>query len=94
VNLAALLAAGAAAVRIPPGPGSLPDFIGHSAQPQPIAAPEPPRHPHMAPNGRSSVGSSPGATASRLPAGLQPRRARGGRASRCALPACAADACA
>jgi hypothetical protein len=55
VNLAALLAAGVAAVPIPQGPGSLPDFIGHSAQPQPIVAPEPPRHPHMAPNGRSNI---------------------------------------
>jgi hypothetical protein len=55
VNVAALLAAGAVAVPIPQGPGSLPDFIGHSAQPQPITAPEPPRHPHMAPNGRSNI---------------------------------------
>jgi hypothetical protein len=38
VNVVALLAAGAAAVPIPQGPGSLPDFIGHSAQPQPIVA--------------------------------------------------------
>jgi hypothetical protein len=55
VNVAVLLAAGAVAVPIPQGPGSLPDFIGHSAQPQPITAPAPPRHPHMAPNGRSTA---------------------------------------
>jgi hypothetical protein len=54
VNLAALLAAGVAAVPIPQGPSAqaLPTFIGDSARPQPIVAPAAPHHPHMAPNGR------------------------------------------
>ena len=42
---------------IPEGPdaGSLPAFIGHPATPHPVAAPDPPRHPFMAPNGRSNI---------------------------------------
>ncbi|HEX4718654.1 MAG TPA: hypothetical protein VH300_09010, partial [Thermoleophilaceae bacterium] len=36
-------------------PNSLPAFIGKPATPQPIFAPDPPRHPHMAPNGRSNI---------------------------------------
>jgi hypothetical protein len=55
VTIAALLAAAAAATPIPQGPGadSLPTFSGHAVRPQPIAAPAIPRHPHMAPDGRS-----------------------------------------
>jgi hypothetical protein len=57
VTLAALLAAAAVATPIPQGPnaGSLPTFGGHAVRPQPIAAPAIPRHPHMAPNGRSNI---------------------------------------
>jgi hypothetical protein len=44
-----------AATPIPEGPNSLPAFIGKPATPSPVFAPEPPRHPHMAPNGRSNL---------------------------------------
>jgi hypothetical protein len=42
-------------VPIQEGPNSLPAFIGKPATPSPVFAPEPPRHPHMAPNGRSNL---------------------------------------
>jgi hypothetical protein len=56
VTIAALLAA-AAATPIPQGPGagSLPAFTGHAVRPAPISAAAIPRHPHMAPNGRSNI---------------------------------------
>ena len=44
-----------AASPIPEGPNSLPAFTGAPATPSPVFAPEPPRHPHMAPNGRSNI---------------------------------------
>ena len=44
-----------AATPIPEGPNSLPSFIGKQATPSPVFAPEPPRNPHMAPNGRSNI---------------------------------------
>ncbi|HEX6714030.1 MAG TPA: hypothetical protein VF066_11605, partial [Thermoleophilaceae bacterium] len=44
-----------AANPIPEGPNSLPAFIGKPATPNPVFAPDPPRHPHMAPNGRSNI---------------------------------------
>ena len=44
-----------AATPIPEGPNSLPSFIGKAATPSPVFAPEPPRNPHMAPNGRSNI---------------------------------------
>jgi hypothetical protein len=44
-----------AANPIPEGPNSLPAFVGKPATPKPVFAPEPPRHPHMAPNGRSNL---------------------------------------
>ena len=44
-----------AAVPIPEGPNSLPGFVGKPATPSPVFAPDPPRHPHMAPNGRSNI---------------------------------------
>ena len=55
-----LLAAPAAAVPpqpIPEGPaaGSLSVFSGHPAAQHPVAVPDPPRHPFMAPNGRSNL---------------------------------------
>ena len=58
--LVLLLAAPAAAVPpqpIPEGPaaGSLPVFSGHPAAQHPVAVPDPPRHPFMAPNGRSNL---------------------------------------
>jgi hypothetical protein len=42
---------------IPEGPeaNQPPAFIGAPAQPRPISAPLPPRHPFMAPNGRSNI---------------------------------------
>jgi hypothetical protein len=57
VSLAAVLAATAAAVPIPQGPsaGGLPAFAGHAVAPRPLSAPAVPRHPHMAPNGRSNI---------------------------------------
>ncbi len=57
-GLAALAAMPAAAVADPvpiPQDGSAPPFIGAPATPQPIESPEPPRHPHMAPNGVSNL---------------------------------------
>jgi hypothetical protein len=58
--LTLVLAAPAAAVPpqpIPEGPGagSLPVFSGQPATPRPVAVPDPPRHPFMAPNGRSNL---------------------------------------
>ncbi|MEA2496108.1 MAG: hypothetical protein QOJ29_4019 [Thermoleophilaceae bacterium] len=53
--LCALAAPAYAAQPIPEGPNSLPAFIGKPATPAPVFAPEPPRHPHMAPNGRSNI---------------------------------------
>ncbi|MEA2425316.1 MAG: hypothetical protein QOH13_1726, partial [Thermoleophilaceae bacterium] len=44
-----------AAEPIPEGPNSLPTFVGSPATPAPVFAPEPPRHPHMAPSGRSNI---------------------------------------
>jgi hypothetical protein len=44
-----------AATPIPEGPNSLPAFVGAPATPSPVFAPDPPRHPHMAPNGRSNI---------------------------------------
>jgi hypothetical protein len=61
---AALLApAGvASALGTPPMPipedptdSGFPDFTGFPAAPNPVSAPDPPRHPHMAPNGRSNL---------------------------------------
>jgi hypothetical protein len=42
---------------IPEGPerDDFPTFIGSPATPNPVSAPEPPRHPFMAPNGRSNI---------------------------------------
>jgi hypothetical protein len=54
--VAVLLCAPAALAQpIPEGPNSLPTFIGAPAKPAPVYAPEPPRHPFMAPNGRSNI---------------------------------------
>ena len=55
--LALAAAAPAAAVPIPEGPaaGSLPVFSGRPAAQHPVAVPDPPRHPFMAPNGRSNL---------------------------------------
>src|SRR5438045_8172540 len=55
---AAAFATGPAALAaqpIPEGPNSLPGFIGKPATPSPVFAPDPPRHPHMAPHGRSNI---------------------------------------
>src|SRR5437763_2524741 len=54
---AALLAPGAAhaAQPIPEGPNSLPTFEGAAATAKPLYAPDPARHPHMAPNARSNI---------------------------------------
>jgi hypothetical protein len=55
--LTAMAAAPAAALPIPEGPdaASLPRFLGGRATPQPLFSPDPPRHPFMAPNGRSNL---------------------------------------
>jgi hypothetical protein len=54
--LGALVAPGARAAQpIPEGPNSLPAFTGAAATPAPVYAPDPPRQPHMAPNGRSNI---------------------------------------
>jgi hypothetical protein len=55
--IALALSAAAAAVPIPGGAtsGSLEKFSGAPATPHPVSAPDPPRHPHMAPNGRSNI---------------------------------------
>lgn len=55
VAAALSLAPTALAAPIPEGPNSLPAFIGKPATPAPVYAPDPPRHPHMAPNGRSNL---------------------------------------
>ena len=46
-----------AVVPIPGGPGgtTAAPFAGKPAEPHPVTAPDPPRHPHMAPNGRSNL---------------------------------------
>jgi hypothetical protein len=53
----ALAPAAALADPIPEGPdtGSAPDFVGHAATQNPVAAARPPRHPFMAPNERSNL---------------------------------------
>ena len=58
----AVLAAPAPAAAVPPQPiaegpdaASLPRFSGRPATPRPVAVPDPPRHPFMAPNGRSNL---------------------------------------
>src|SRR3954469_10104093 len=53
----ALAAAAIAPLPIPEGPDAshLPSFIGAPFQAQPVASPDPPRHPFMAPNGRSNL---------------------------------------
>jgi hypothetical protein len=38
-----------------PTASGFPDFTGFPAAPNPVQAPDPPRHPHMAPNGRSNL---------------------------------------
>jgi hypothetical protein len=50
-------AAPAAAAPIPEGPNAatLPRFVGTQATPRPVDSPDPPRHPFMAPNGRSNL---------------------------------------
>lgn len=57
VALAAPATAGAEPTPIPEGPqGALADgYQGAPAEPRPIFAPVPPRHPHMAPNGASNL---------------------------------------
>jgi len=45
----------AAANPIPEGPNSLPVFTGSPVTPAPVFSPDPPRHPHMAPNARSKA---------------------------------------
>jgi hypothetical protein len=62
VLAAAALAAPAsaqAAMPIPQDPSdeppAVPAFMGSPANPHPVRAPDPPRHPHMAPNGRSNL---------------------------------------
>jgi len=59
--VAALAAAGPARA-VPPQPiqegpdaATLPAFSGRPASPHPVAVPDPPRHPFMAPNGRSNL---------------------------------------
>src|SRR4051812_23573332 len=53
--LAAVVVPAASAAPIPEGPNALPTFVGRPARPAPVLAPDPPRHPHMAPNGRSNI---------------------------------------
>jgi hypothetical protein len=60
--LLAVLAVAAPARAVPPRPipegpgaGALPRFLGTPATPRPVAVPHPPRHPFMAPNGRSNL---------------------------------------
>ena len=58
VALAAAVPTGAtAATPIPtdPNPGDIPSFVGRTATPRRLMAQEPPRHPFMAPNGRSNL---------------------------------------
>ncbi len=54
ISIAAVVPAHAA-TPIPEGPNSLPAFTGHPATPAPLYAPDPPRNPFMAPNGRSNL---------------------------------------
>ncbi len=51
----ALAAPAAAQAPIPEGPHSLKPFIGSPATARPVKAADPPRHPFMAPNGRSNL---------------------------------------
>ena len=60
--LLAVLAVAAPAAAVPPQPiaegpdaASLPRFSGKPATPRRVAVPDPPRHPFMAPNGRSNL---------------------------------------
>src|SRR4051812_17403333 len=53
----ALAAAAIAPLPIPEGPDAahLPPFLGSSVTAQPVASPDPPRHPFMAPNSRATL---------------------------------------
>src|SRR5215207_871667 len=58
----AVLALAAPARAVPPQPipegpdaATLPQFSGRPADPRPVAVPDAPRHPFMAPNGRSNL---------------------------------------
>src|SRR3954447_11962322 len=60
--LVAALVAAAPALAVPPQPipegpdaATLPRFSGPPADAHPVAVPDPPRHPFMAPNGRSNL---------------------------------------
>src|SRR3954471_17081830 len=55
VAVASAVTPAVAAQPIPESPNSLPAFIGKPATPAPVFAPDPPRHPFMAPNGRSNI---------------------------------------
>ena len=61
LTLLTLLAAAATAHAQAPGPiledpgSDSPEFIGSAAKPRRLDSPEPPRHPFMAPNGRSNI---------------------------------------
>src|SRR3954452_17936897 len=51
----ALATAAVPAVPIPEGTTNAPSFVGSPASPDPVSAPEPPRHPFMAANGKSEI---------------------------------------
>jgi hypothetical protein len=62
LSVLATLVAAAPAAAVPPQPipegpdaGSLPVFTGKPVAQKPVAVPDPPRHPFMAPNGRSNL---------------------------------------
>ena len=62
ITAVVLLAGAAPAAAAPPAPipegpqaGSLPEFVGAPATQHPVEAADPPRHPFMAPNGRSNL---------------------------------------
>jgi hypothetical protein len=52
---AASPAAPAAEIPEDPATGNVPVFIGSQWTPQPVSSPDPPRHPFMAPNGKSNL---------------------------------------
>ncbi|MBA2505172.1 MAG: hypothetical protein H0V29_04410 [Thermoleophilaceae bacterium] len=57
LTFALVLPGAAGAVPIPEGPDAadLPVFSGTQAVPNPVSSPDPPRHPFMAPNGKSNL---------------------------------------
>ena len=66
-----------------PDANQLPAFMGSAATPNPVFAPDPPRHPFMAPNGRNNIHNDAYMTDTYQGCGPAGRRGSRGPARRC-----------